>query len=405
MLKGGQRVVVKVQRQGIHDIMSRDIALLKQGSKLLKVTPVSGLVDLEQVLDEMWTVAQQEMNYLTEAANLERFRKLNSEVAFATCPEVYPEYTTTSVLAMEFIDGVGIDDKEELLARGYDLEEIGTKLADNYIRQILEDGFFHADPHPGNIRVREGKIVWIDMGMMGTLGDRERKLIAQCILSMARSDIKGCVNAILKLGEFHKDVDKRQLTRDVQTMLDKYAAEELGSLDLSAVMNEVVELMKVHDASMPGGLSMLVRGIAAIEGVVEDLSPSIQIVKVAAARISGMLLREFDWQGMLRQDLSSVSDSAHKALSLPAQMSDLLDTLLTGDEAIRLEVEPGKQLEKGTGRLVRQVCLCLLCVGLLIFAGLALDKPPMVGGWPVLSCVALLAAAALAVLALLPQKK
>ena len=169
VLKSGENVVVKVQREGIHDIMSRDIMLLKQACKLLKYTPVGGLVDFNQVLDEMWLVAQEEMNFQTEAANLEKFHKLNEEVNFVASPTLFREYTTTHVLVMERIDGYAIDDHEKLTQAGYDLAEIGAKLADNYVKQIMEDGFFHADPHPGNLRVRDGKIVWLDMGMMGSL--------------------------------------------------------------------------------------------------------------------------------------------------------------------------------------------------------------------------------------------
>src|SRR5699024_10583089 len=99
-----------VQREGIHDLMSRDIMLLKQACRLLKYAPVSGLVDLNQVLDEMWLVAQEEMNFQTEAANLERFRRLNEDVVFVTSPELYRAYTTTQVLMMERIDGIAIDD-------------------------------------------------------------------------------------------------------------------------------------------------------------------------------------------------------------------------------------------------------------------------------------------------------
>ena len=184
----GESVVVKVQREGIHDVMSRDIMLLKNACKILKYTPASGLVDFNQVLDEMWVVAQEEMNFQTEAANLERFRALNADVAFVTSPILYREFTTTRVLVMERIDGAAIDDRDALLAGGYDPAEIGAKLADNYVRQIMEDGFFHADPHPGNLRVRDGKIVWLDMGMMGTLTERERKLVGQAVSGVARLD-------------------------------------------------------------------------------------------------------------------------------------------------------------------------------------------------------------------------
>ena len=120
VLQSGEPVVVKVQREGIHDVMSRDIMLLKQACRLLKYTPVSGLVDFNRVLDEMWLVAQEEMDFQTEAANLERFRKLNEDVAFVTSPALYREYTTTRVLVMERVDGIAIDDRDALVAAGYD---------------------------------------------------------------------------------------------------------------------------------------------------------------------------------------------------------------------------------------------------------------------------------------------
>ena len=171
-LKSGETVVVKVQRQGIYETMSRDIAFLHRAVKLMPPINMAGLVDMNQVLDEMWVVAQEEMNFLAEAANMEEFARLNKDVAFVTSPMLYREYTTTQVLVMEYIDGIGVDEKDKLLEAGYDLDEIGTKMADNYVKQIMEDGFFHADPHPGNMRIRDGKIVWIDMGMMGRFSKR-----------------------------------------------------------------------------------------------------------------------------------------------------------------------------------------------------------------------------------------
>ena len=111
------------------------------------------------------------------------------------------------------------DDREALLAGGYDPAEIGAKLADNYVRQIMEDGFFHADPHPGNLRVRDGKIVWLDMGMMGTLTERERKLVGQAVSGVARGDVGLCRDAVLGLGEFRGKTDKRQLYRDIELSL------------------------------------------------------------------------------------------------------------------------------------------------------------------------------------------
>ena len=175
-LRNGEEVVVKVQRKGIYEKMARDIALLHKAVKLMPPVSIKGMADLDLVLDEMWSVTREEMNFLTEASNMEEFARRNKEVNFVGTPKLYQQYTTVNVLVMEYIDGCGIDDKEELTERGYDLKEIGTKLVDNYIKQVMDDGFFHADPHSGNVKIRDGKIIWIDMGMMGRLTEHDREI-------------------------------------------------------------------------------------------------------------------------------------------------------------------------------------------------------------------------------------
>lgn len=121
--------------------MSRDIQLLKQACKLLKYMPSRDLVDFNKVLDEMWIVTQQEMNFQTEANNLERFSKINADVAYVKVPAIYRELTTPQILVMERIDGIPLDDFEAIQSQGYDLDEIGKKLADNYVKQVIVDGF------------------------------------------------------------------------------------------------------------------------------------------------------------------------------------------------------------------------------------------------------------------------
>ena len=138
----------------------------------------------------------------------------------------------------------------------YDLAEIGAKLADNYVRQIMDDGFFHADPHPGNLRVRDGKIVWLDMGMMGTLSEQQRALISKAIVGIARGDINACRDAVLGLGEFREKADKRQLYRDME-LLDRYGTVDLGDMDLAQFFRDLTEVMKTNHISMPGSLTML----------------------------------------------------------------------------------------------------------------------------------------------------
>lgn len=286
-LKSGETVVVKVQRKGIYETMSRDIAFLHRAVKLMPPINMAGLVDMNQVLDEMWVVAQDEMNFLAEAANMEEFARLNKNVAFVTSPMLYREYTTTQVLVMEYIDGIGVDEKEKLLEAGYDLDEIGSKMADNYVKQIMEDGFFHADPHPGNMRIRDGKIVWIDMGMMGRFSQRDQVLLGKVIKGVATNDVSLIVEAVLSLGDFHDKPDQKLLYSDIGDWLTKYGNANFGGLNMGTLMQDLMDIMKENRVSMPHSLTMLVRGLTTIEGVIAEIAPDINVVQVAATRMSG----------------------------------------------------------------------------------------------------------------------
>lgn len=290
VLKTGEDVVVKVQRQGIYKVMSRDISLLHKAAKLVPPGTIKDMVDINMVLDELWTVTQQEMNFLLEAASMEEFAQRNQDVAFVTTPRLYREYTTNHVLVMEYIDGFAINDKENLLANGYDLNEIGTKLVDNYIRQVMEDGFFHADPHPGNVRIRDGKIVWIDMGMMGRLTERDREQISNAVKGVAENDIGLIQEAVMALGEFRGKPDQSKLYEDINNLMAKYGTIDMGDIDIAEVMQDLMEVMKENKISMPHGLTMLARGLANMEGVLAEISPQINMVEIAAARMKESFL-------------------------------------------------------------------------------------------------------------------
>lgn len=405
VLKSGESVVVKVQREGIHEVMSRDIILLKQACKVLKYTPAGSLVDFNQVLDEMWVVAQEEMNFQTEAANLERFHALNQDVVFVTSPILYRAYTTTNVLVMERIDGMGIDEHDKLVEAGYDLAEIGAKLADNYVRQIMEDGFFHADPHPGNIRIRDGKIVWLDMGMMGSLNEKERKLIGNAIVGVARGDIALVRDAVLGLGEFHGTADKKQLYRDIEAMLDKYGSADLGTMDLAEVFEDMTSVMKTNGIAMPSSLTMLARGLATIEGVVADLSPELNIMNVITARIGDQMFDNVDWHALLTQDARAIYESSRKSLEIPALLADILRTGLKGEANLGVEHHAGEDVRKLVIAMVRKLCLMLLSLGLFIFGGAVAGNGPQVFGLSIYSSGCFVLALCAAGFALWNKKK
>lgn len=187
-LKSGEDVVIKVQRRNIYEIMSTDVKLFKRAIRLLHLNLLIKIVDLNSVLDEMYNVAKEEMDFEIEAKNLEEFRQNNCDIVYIGVPKVYKSLVTKKVLVMEYVEGINVTDKQELLNSGYDLEEIGLKLANNYIKQALDDGFFHADPHPDNMCIREGKIMFLDLGMMGRLSSRNKQLLKNAMNAIVAND-------------------------------------------------------------------------------------------------------------------------------------------------------------------------------------------------------------------------
>lgn len=383
-LKDGSHVVMKVQRKGIYETMARDIALLKKAVRLLPPVSVKGLVDLELVLDELWAVTREEMNFLTEAANMEEFRRRNQDVKFIGVPVLYQEYTTPHVLVMEYIDGFIVDDKEALQNAGYDLKEIGSKLVDNYIKQVIEDGFFHADPHPGNLRVRDGKIIWIDMGMMGRLTDRDRELLELAVRGVAVNDVGMIQEAVMALGEFKEKPDPSTLYEDINSLFGKYGTAEMGEIDIAEVMMDLMDVMKENKIVMPHGLTMLARGLTHMEGVLADISPEINMVEIAGARIKGNMLHSIDWKKEMKQSGKRMYRSLYKSIELPSLLSDVMHGYLKGQTRVNLDLHVSGDLEQLLRRLIRNIVMGLWVMALLISSSIicTTNMQPKIWGIP-----------------------
>ena len=167
---------------------------------------------------------------------------------------------------------------------------------DNYIKQVMDDGFFHADPHSGNVKIRDGKIIWIDMGMMGRLTERDREMIGKAVQGVALSDVGLIEQAVLALGEFKERPDQRKLYEDIEGLLMKYGNTELGQINIAAVMTDLMDVMKNNKIKMPHGLTMLARGLTHMEGVLADIAPDINMVEIATAHMSGEFFRNFDFK-------------------------------------------------------------------------------------------------------------
>ncbi|AFA49065.1 ABC1 kinase family protein [Acetobacterium woodii] len=390
-LLDGSKVVIKVQRPGIYQVMAQDVVLLNRATGILNIASgIGDVVDFKMIVDEMWSTAQQEMDFLYEAKNAQLFNELNTEIKYIGCPKIYNQYTTSKVLVMENIMGIEIDEKIMLLEAGYDLEEIGTKLAENYVKQIIDDGFFHADPHPGNIFIRDGQIVWIDLGMMGKLSKREMGLLRRSVKAVATRDVEGIEGAILSLG-VHKGrrINHSLLYEAIDRILDVYGTEELSNINMGRFLEEILKIATENHIGMPRGISMLSRGMITIEGVIADISPEANFVRIMANHMSGQQVENFDLKTFVETNTRKMLISGEKAISVPGQISDFLSLANKGQIKLNLEVMGSEEPLAEIDQMVNKIIICIINAALLIGSSFiaTTDMTPKFMGIPALGAL------------------
>ncbi|HWQ73403.1 MAG TPA: AarF/UbiB family protein [Desulfitobacteriaceae bacterium] len=367
ILKNGKTVVLKIQRPGIYETMERDIRLLKNALSLLKILNINvGRIDFKMFIDEMWTAAQQEMDFIAEANYIREFTELNADIAYVTFPHVEWNLTTPRVLVMEYIDGVQIDDLENLKVLGYDLNEIGIKLAENYVKQIVDDGLFHADPHPGNIYIREGKIVWIDLGMVGRINHHDRMLLKKIIQAIVRQDIEGLKELFLTMDTIKGKVNHPKLYEDIESLLTRYGNMDLASLQLAKIMEEVKDILDFHQISLPRGISMLGRGMITIEGILAVYCPQVNLIQIMANHISGKLLKETELKQELMATTLLMNSFVRNSLTLPEQFSNIIKMALRGQAKINIELSSSAQFARRADIFIDKLIICLLSASFII---------------------------------------
>ena len=398
-LKSGKEVVVKIQRPGIDVIMEHDIMLLRKLIRPLKLAPSVGAVDFNGLLEELWKVTQQELNYFIEAINTMRFAQLNQQVEGISCPNIETEYTTSKVMTMEYIPGYSILDLEKMKQSGISPKELGKRMVQNYLKQILDDGFFHADPHQGNIMVRGNDIVWIDMGMMGTLTRQERSTIKQGVISIVKRDNQGMIRALISLGAAKGELNYSKLYTDIDLLMDRYYSIDLGDTNMGTMMEDIIKAMNDNDIVLPSCVSMLARGLITIEGVLTGLDPEMSIVTIAKTYVRDEMIKNHQLIQNMKTDVMNLVSSTEKAMEIPELASDLIKNTLRGQIRINMGLEGSKSLMDDFHKVMNELIVCIITAALLVASSLicTTDMEPKLLGIPALGFMGYVLALALGI--------
>ena len=367
-LLNGDRVVIKVQRPGIYEVMAKDIALLKRAISILNLVRDSdGVVNLESIVDEMWEIAKQEMDFLLEADHIEAFAHLNKDDENILCPKVNRQLTTQRILVMECMDGIPLDDGEGLQAACVDMERIGRRLGINYVKQMIDDGFFHADPHPGNIWVKDGRIIWLDLGMMGRLSARDRNSFRHAIMALVTNDVYSMKEAVLALGMPRGKVDHIQRYDDVAALMAQYGDLDFEHLKAGEVARKILMVLKSNNIAIPHGFSMFARGVMIMEGVMTRCCPQVNFSEIFAKGLRVSMEKDFSWLAELNKFKRDSYMLMKKSMQLPEQISDILKMTLSGQTKVNLDLtgsqEPLQKLDSMINKMIMAIISAALLLG------------------------------------------
>jgi ubiquinone biosynthesis protein len=407
VLKDGTQVVTKVQRPLIAEMMREDFVLLKKLGGLINMVSQTDddseqMIDLVSVIDELEKVTNEELDFRVEAENT-RFFKENciDDEDKISCPTVIDELTTERIFTMTFVDGYSIAKKDRLIEDGYDPEQIGSVILDNYIHQVLDVGTFHADPHQGNLMVSHGKPVWIDFGMIGRITDADVNMLQNLILSLIDRDLDKMVNTIMSMGATSPKTDRNKLMTDADTMFDKYMnVQNLNDLDLSTLLEEVTDLADKHHISLPGKYTMLVRSIATIEGVMEQLCPELNLFAQITDRLMERVKKNFDVQQELVAAGKDALEIGRKVSKMPELAYDALNNVVKGRTKINFELTGYEEFLTGINLTVKNIVLalfaCVLFIGSCLLSSADIN-PKTPDGQPLIAIAGIVFSIALAI--------
>jgi ubiquinone biosynthesis protein len=367
ILKDGREVIVKIQRPDIGEKMKLDISILVRLIRLAKSKFSDALIDPEEALHEILLMTKLELDFKNEAENINSFRNLNKDVAFLYVPYVVEDLCSTKVLTMERVNGFKVDDIKKLLTFHYDLEDLGKKLALSYLKQVLQDGFFHGDPHPGNIFVYEGKICFIDFGIMGGLSSSLKSNLNDMISAVAFNDINKMISALLSIGIKTGFVDRNKLYEDLDYLVVNYLSVSLNNIQISVMLSEIFDIAKQNNIRLPRDLTLLIRGLVILEGVISTIAPDIKIIDIAIPYVKSnnkfSLLSHLDFNTLLMRSYSFIKDSSR----LPSKLIELSDSVISGRAKLQLEHKnlnaPINELNKGINRLVFALIISSMIIG------------------------------------------
>lgn len=387
-LRGGEEVVVKVQRPGIRKTVEVDLEILFHLADLIeRHFEEWGEQRPKRIVEEFSRTLEKELNYGTEASQAERFAAQFRGNPHIFVPRVFREASTGRVLTMQYVDGIKISEVKALDERGYDRRVIASRGAELMFEQVFRHGFFHADPHPGNIFILPQNVIcYIDYGMMGSVIRRSRENFADLFSAYYHRDEVKTAQILLKIVEWDREPDRRALEKDIFDFLGLHAYRSLGQLRVDALLKELLGLISRHHLRIPPDILLMAKAVAVAEGVGLRLDPDFEMTKKAAPFLLQLKLGRLRPQRILREFFIVGGDFLRLVRLLPEELETILHQIREGGIKIGFEHRGLEnfihQLDRSSNRLSFSLIIAALIIGssLILNANIG----PFLFGFPAL---------------------
>ena len=354
--ENNQNVVIKVKRPNIEKILYTDIQLFKKAVNLLHLNRIIKVMDLNEVLDQIYETTKEETNFKIETSHMLKFYKLHKDNKTIKCPKVYEKLCYDNIIVMEYIQGIKINEIELLQNQKYKLDVMANILSDNYIKQAITYGFFHADPHPDNIIVSGSKIVYIDFGMMGKITDKNKELLRKCIKGIIFKDYREVSRILVNMSTKLDEIDYETLTNDVSNILEEFGDLELESISTSKFISDMFVMLRKNHLVLDKDVTMLIRGIGIIEPVLKALNPKISLFKVLIRSEEGKIDDIFDPDKIKRKS-KEILKNAYDIASIPNEVASFLKSINNGENKFKIEMSDSTKHVDKLENLVHELIL------------------------------------------------
>ena len=379
-LKTGEKVVIKVQRENIRPVVEADLGIMKNLAKTLeKYYDDLKKINISEIVESFEKMLNEELSLNNELNNILRFANNFKDDKRIHVPVVYKELSNDRILTMEMIEGFKITDTENIIKIGKEPKKVARTGLDLYLTQFLKHGFFHADPHPGNIFIKEnGQIVFIDFGAMGRLYPNERELLINLIIYSLKKDVKKMIETIRELAVKFEVADEKKFERELYGLIELVDENSLKNIDVVTIFEKARKIFSNNQILLSEDIYLLVKGIGQIEGIGRHLDPTLNITKVMRPYMNKITKERMNPINIFKKGISKIETFSDNWLTLPTDMKILLEKIQNNELKHKHEIIGFDKFQKTFEQLILAIIISSLFVGSSILA--LANIPPKIFG-------------------------